>query len=95
MKKLIFLLLFGFSINGYAQHRHHHHYNNNWIAPAIIGGITGYIIARENQRVIVIRETQVISQNSLPSNAVVIDGQIYIRQIIPVDGIYREVLVRQ
>lgn len=98
MKKLFFLFLISFAATSYAQHPHRHYYHNhgnNWVVPVIIGGIVGYVIARENQRVIIIRETQVIPQNSLPNNAVVIDGQVYIRQMMPIDGIYREVLIRQ
>jgi hypothetical protein len=75
-------------------YQHNHGYNNNaWIAPLIIGGVVGAVIARENTPVIV--QQPVIIQQPLPSNTVIIDGRLYVKQIMPVDGIYREVLVRQ
>lgn len=86
-----------------AQHGHYrppvyqynHGYNNNaWIAPLIIGGVVGAVIARETAPVVV-QQPPVIIQQPLPSNAVIIDGQFYVKQIMRVDGIYREVLVRQ
>lgn len=88
----IFLVML--SSNSLAQHGHyrpHYHVYNDkdWIAPLIIGGFMGAIIARETQR------PPVIVQQPLPPNAVIIDGRVYSKQIVLVDGIYREVLVRQ
>ena len=76
-----------------AQHRHHNHrhwhphypawhHNHGWIAPAIIGGTVVYLATRPQH---------VIAAN----NAVVIDGATYTRQIMLVNGIETEVLVRQ
>jgi hypothetical protein len=82
-----------------AQHWHHrtpiynyyHGHPNDWVAPLIIGGIIGAVITRET----IVQQPPVIIQQPLPSNTVIIDGQIYVKQIMQVNGIYREVLVRQ
>jgi hypothetical protein len=73
---------------------HHHGHSNDWVAPLIIGGIIGAVITRENNPVVV-QQPHVIIQQPLPSNTVIIDGRLYVKQIMSVDGIYREVLVRQ
>ena len=96
----IFLVLTASSAS--AQHWHnrapvynyYHGHSNDWVAPLIIGGIIGAVISRETAPVVV-QQPPIIIQQPLPSNAVIIDGQIYVKQIMRVDGIYREVLVRQ
>ena len=75
-----------------AQHRHNHrhwnphypswHHNHGWVAPAIIGGTVVYLATRPQQII-------------ATSNTVVIDGVTYTRQIMLVNGIETEVLVRQ
>ncbi len=75
-----------------AQHRHNHrhwnphypswHYNHGWVAPAIIGGTVVYLATRPQQVI-------------AASNTVVIDGVTYTRQVMLVNGIETEVLVRQ
>jgi hypothetical protein len=93
-------LLIGFALalgltatSASAQHRHHHrhwhphyptwHHNHGWIAPALIGGGTVVYLATRPQQIIA------------ASNIVVIDGVTYTRQIMLVNGIETEVLVRQ
>jgi hypothetical protein len=53
MKKFILLCFLVLTAQAQAQHRHyhHHHYHNshrgnNWLAPAIIGGVVGYGLSR-------------------------------------------------
>jgi hypothetical protein len=53
MKKLITLLLLGLASTLYAHEGFRHHgyygggyYSNNWVAPAIIGGVIGYELGR-------------------------------------------------
>ena len=92
-------LLIGFALalgltatSASAQHRHHHrhwhphypawHHNHGWIAPALIGGTVVYLATRPQQII-------------AASNIVVIDGVTYVRQIIVVNGVQTEVLVRQ
>ena len=57
MKKLVVgLILFGMVSTVFAGpngHNHGHRGNNNWVAPALIGGIVGFAIARQQQPVIV------------------------------------------
>jgi hypothetical protein len=60
MKKLILSVLM-LAVAGTASAQWHHHRNgptvvyrdNNWVAPLILGGIAGVIIARESQPVVV------------------------------------------
>jgi hypothetical protein len=52
MKKLLGLVLLTVSMSSMAQHgfRHHGYYPGyNWVAPAFIGGVIGYEIARHHQ----------------------------------------------
>ena len=50
MKKLVAVLLLAASASAMAQHHGHrnhgHNRGNNWIAPAIIGGVIGYGLSR-------------------------------------------------
>lgn len=60
-KILLVLALLIVSAPVIAQHRHsghphyhqHRHSHNNWVAPAIIAGTLGYLIAREQNPVII------------------------------------------
>ena len=35
-----------FATNAHADGHYHGHYRNNWVAPAIIGGVIGYSLSR-------------------------------------------------
>jgi hypothetical protein len=100
MKKyLIGAVLAAATMSSFAQYGHyrppiHHHDSRDWVAPLIIGGIAGAIITREANRPVIVQQP-VIIQQPLPSNTVIIDGRLYVKQIMSVDGIYREVLVQQ
>jgi hypothetical protein len=69
MKRLIALMLLVGSLAVQAQpgFRHHHHhgyypgYNYGWVAPAIIGGVIGYEIAR-NYPPVVVQQPIVVQQ---------------------------------
>jgi hypothetical protein len=68
----------------------------DWVTPLIIGGIAGAVIMREASRpTVVIQEVPVIVQEPLPSNSVIIDGKLYIRQMMQIDGIWREVMIQK
>jgi hypothetical protein len=78
MKKIILglaLTIFSTSVDAgpYHGHRHHHHRHwksppaHHWVAPLIIGGIAGAVIA--NQR----NDTQTIIVNENPKPSVVYD----------------------
>lgn len=61
MKKTFFAILLSFAtLPSFAQHYHHYHghwrHNHGnwvWVAPALMGGIIGYEIARNQQPIIV------------------------------------------
>lgn len=74
--------------NPHNFHHHHWHHNHGWIAPAILGGAVVYLATRP-ERVLVQPETVVINPQY-----VVVDGVTYQKQIVVVDGIAREVLIK-
>ncbi len=76
-------------------HHHHRHQNYNWVAPLVIGGIVGAVIANETQRPAVQQPPVVIYHSNPPVETVVINGDVYVKQYVLVNGQYREVLVRQ
>lgn len=56
MKILLALFLMSTCMSAAAQHRHHHHHHyhahsNQWLAPAIIGGIVGYALAQPRPQI--------------------------------------------
>jgi hypothetical protein len=89
-----------------AQHHHgmrhfdHHAHRGSgwgWIAPTIIGGVVGYEIARANQPVYVQPNPVYVQQAPayVQYPTVVVDGVAYTRQIMIVNGVSQEVLIRQ
>lgn len=79
----------------YYQHRHwappvhHWHYNHGWVVPALIGGAVVYAATRQDT--VVVQQPVVV----LHPNQVLIDGVTYTKQIMIINGIQQEVLVRQ
>lgn len=105
MKKVLaglLLSLFAFPVlagpYGHRHHGHHNHHfhnrhwhhNNGWVIPALIGGAVVYAATRPDP--IVIQPT--IPQASTVSSIVIIDGIQYQKQIVIINGIQQEVLVR-
>ena len=83
-----------------AQHHHgprhfgHHHHRvwhpgYGWIVPAVIGGAVVYAATRP-ETVIVQQPAPVVVQ----PNQVVIDGVVYTKQIMILNGVQTEVLVK-
>ena len=75
-------------------HGHHHrHWHgpsiHHWIAPALIGGAVVYAATRPDP-IIVQQQPPVVLQ----PNQVIIDGVVYTRARMIVNGIEQEVLVR-
>lgn len=80
MKKLLAVLLLTVSASAMAQHHHGHHGHwrhgggNSWVwvAPALIGGVIGYEISRNQppvvvqQQPVIIQNPQVVQQNCSP-----------------------------
>ena len=79
----------------YHGHRHHHHRHwhsppaHHWVVPALIGGAVVYAATRPDP--VVIQQPSVVLQ----PNHVVIDGVLYTKQIIIMNGVQTEVLVKQ
>jgi hypothetical protein len=94
--KVISALLATFlTMPAFAQHRHHHghhhhkwNHNYSWVAPAIISGAVVYAVTRPDP--IVAQQSVIVHPNQ-----VIIDGVIYTKQIMIINGIQQEVLVRQ
>ena len=73
MKKiLIALSLFAVVGTASAQWHHHHRpyygptvvYRDNWVAPLILGGIAGAVIANQSQQSVVVQQPPVVVQQS-------------------------------
>lgn len=76
-------------------HRHHHHRHwhsppiHHWVVPAIIGGAVFYAATRPDP--IVIQQTPTVIQNQY----VVIDGVTYKKEIMIINGVTQEILIKQ
>lgn len=99
MKKLLAFLLLTSSTIAFAGphhgHRHHGHRHwhsppvHHWVVPALIGGAVVYAATRPDP--VIIQQPSVVLQ----ANQVIIDGVVYTKQIIIINGVQQEVLVRQ
>ena len=75
-------------------HRHHHRHwvspsPHHWIVPAIIGGAVVYAASRPET--VIVQQPPVVLQ----PNQVVIDGVVYTKQIMVINGVQQEVLMKQ
>jgi len=100
MKTLIVAVVLTFSSlamagphgHGYRHHGHHHRHwspGYSWIAPALIGGAVVYAATRPDP--VVIQQPSIVLQ----PNQVIIDGVVYTKQYVIMNGVHTEVLVRQ
>ena len=99
MKKVLAILLLAASSTAFAQHHgfrhggHHHnrhwHPHYGWIVPAVIGGAVVYAATRPDPVVVQQPPTVVLQPNQ-----VVIDGVVYNKQIMIINGVQTEVLVK-
>ena len=92
-------------LSGMAQHHHgmrhfdHHQHHRGggwgWVAPAVIGGAVVYGLTRPApvvvQQPVYIQQPVVVDQPQV----VIIDGVAYTKQIMIVNGVAQEVLIRQ
>ena len=99
MKTLLAIFALTLSSTAFAQHHghrwhhnHHHHrhwhYNHGWVVPAIIGGAVVYAATRPDP--VVIQQPTIVLQ----PNQVIIDGVVYTKQIMIINGVQTEVLVK-
>lgn len=73
--------------HGHLHHRHWHH-AHGWVVPAVVGGTMVYLATRPAP--VVVQQPSVVLQ----PNQVVIDGVIYNKQIMIINGTETEVLVK-
>lgn len=101
MKKfLISLALIACASTVFAQHRHHGYYGHHrhwsphygWVVPALIGGSVVYMATRPDP--VIVQQPPVVYQQPAP-NTVTIDGVTYTKQVMVINGVQQEVLVRQ
>jgi len=99
MNKILATFLILISSSAFADPHHGHGYghgyghrynqNWNWVAPAIIGGAVVYAATRP----VVVQPQPVIVQQQ-PIDVIYIDGFAYRRQIMVINGVAQEVLVK-
>jgi len=100
MKKILAVLLLTSSTIAFAGHGHHglrhgHHHkhwhgpHHGWVVPALIGGAVVYAATRPDP--IVVQQPTVVLQ----PNQVLIDGVVYTKQIMIINGVQQEVLLKQ
>ena len=99
MKTLLAVLALTLSSTAFAQHHghrwhhghhHHRHWHNNhsWVVPAIIGGAVVYAATRPDP--VVVQQPTIVLQ----PNQVIIDGVVYTKQVMIINGVQTEVLVK-
>ncbi len=99
MKTLIAVLALTLSSTAFAQHHghrwhhghhHHRHWHSNygWVVPAVIGGAVVYAATRPAP--VVVQQPTVVLQ----PNQVIIDGVVYTKQVMIINGVETEVLVK-
>lgn len=102
MKTLLAILALTLSSTAFAQHGphrgHHHGFHHNhhrhwhstygWVVPAVIGGAVVYAATRPTP--VVVQPAPIILQ----PNQIVIDGVIYTKQIMIINGVETEVLIK-
>ena len=108
MKKVILSLMLLASSTAFAQHGHHGGYHGHrhgggwgwapWVGGAIVGAVVYDIYNRPvvvQQPPVIVQQPPVVAQQPLPPNTVLINGVAYTKQIMIVNGVQQEVLVRQ
>ncbi len=99
MKTLLAVLALTLSTTAFAQHGHHGprhfghhhrhwHHNHSWVVPAIIGGAVVYAATRPDP--VVVQQPTIVLQ----PYQIVIDGVVYTKQIMIINGVQTEVLVK-
>jgi hypothetical protein len=83
--------------HGYGGCCYRPYYGGGWVAPAIIGGVIGYELSRPQPQVIVQQPPVIVQQPPIvtDSNVVIINGIVYRKQQMIVDGVLQDVLIKQ
>jgi hypothetical protein len=107
MKKIIAALILALSAipalaqhhgprHGHWHHKPHYHSGWGWVTPALIGGAVVYMATRPDP--VIVQQPPVIVQQPpviMPqTNTVIIDGVAYTKQIMIINGVQQEVLIR-
>ena len=61
----------GRGYRGYREvHEYHHGGGGDWIAPLVIGGVAGYVLAQPRQQTVIVQHPQVVqpSPSYVPAN---------------------------
>ena len=79
-------------------------YRGGWGAP-LLGGIIGYEIGRSHERTVIVEQPVYVQQAPIvvqpapivmnDPNLVVVNGKLYRRQLVQVNGVMQEMLVPQ
>ena len=49
----------GYGYRGYREvHEYHHGGSSDWIAPLVIGGVAGYVLAQPRQQTVIVQQPQ-------------------------------------
>ena len=101
MKKILSLFVLTLSLTASAEaccyrggYYHHGYYGNGWVAPALIGGVIGYELARPPvviEQPVIVQPPQVVVQQ--PGYAPPPVGYHYQQMVNPQTGQYQLVLV--
>lgn len=78
--------------HGHRHHGHRHWHSppaHHWVVPALIGGAVVYAATRPDP--VVVQQPTLVLQ----PNQIIVDGVVYIKQIMIINGVQQEVLVRQ
>lgn len=80
-------------------HKYHSGFGWGWVAPTIIGGVVGYEIAKSQQPTIVqptVVQPPVVVQTQVMNdpNLVIVNGVLYRKVTMLVNGVYQDVLVK-
>lgn len=99
MKAILALVLVCLSGTAMAQHHGHRHFGHHhhrhwhphygWVVPALVGGAVVYAASSRPAPVVVQQPTVVLQPNQ-----VVIDGVVYTKQVMIINGVETEVLVK-
>lgn len=91
MRKLAIAVLMLAASTAQAQHFHNHYYGgyrNNWVGPAIVGGVIGYELRRPHETVIIQQQPVIIQPQPVPPQ-----GYHYITVLDPMCNCYKQALV--